>query len=90
MYSGPSSNHVQIEEKMEENDEIKLEHDSDEELLKETFSFGKKKDFTPEKNESVGGRKKPAVAKVDTRRRILDDLDTSPVVLSSGFTHPFP
>ena len=42
---------------MEENDEIKLEHDSDEELSKETFSFGKMKDFTPKKNESIGGRK---------------------------------
>ena len=59
---------------MEENDEIKLEHDNDEELLKETFSFGKRKDFTPKKNESVGGSRKPAVAKVDTRRRILRSL----------------
>ena len=42
---------------MEENDEIKLEHGSDEELLKETFSFGKRKDLTPKKNESVDRRK---------------------------------
>ena len=53
-----------------ENDQIKLKHDGDEELSKETFSFGKRKDFTPKKNESVGGKKKPAVAKV----RILDSL----------------
>ena len=33
---------------MEENDEIKLEHDSDEELFKETFLW-KRKDFAPKK-----------------------------------------